>query len=204
MRILGPIVLAQAPLVASRQANFDLCGAVRAKLVGHQHIGCETLFLEQLTHQFHGCSLVAPSLHKKIENLAFVVNRAPQPEMPARDRHGHLIEMPSRRWSRASTAKFSSEQWPELQHPPSHRFVGHVEPTLSEQILDVAIAERETHIQPNGVPDDRRRKLVAGKRDRRPPSYPSNGCALPLPCQSLLGTAIQHGEIAKGPVREVA
>jgi len=30
----------------------------------------------------------------------------------------------------------------------------------------VAIAERETHIEPNGVPDDRGRKLVAGKRDR--------------------------------------
>ena len=68
----------------------------------------------------------------------------------------------------------SSEQWPELQDPPSNRFLGHVEPTLSEQIFDVAIAERETHIEPNGVAGDRRRKLVAGKRDRYPPSYPAN------------------------------
>jgi hypothetical protein len=75
----------------------------------------------------------------------------------------------------------SSEQWPELQDPPSHRFVGHVEPTLSEQIFDVAIAERETHIEPSGLPGDRRRKLVAGKRDRHPPSYPANRDALPLP-----------------------
>jgi hypothetical protein len=29
----------------------------------------------------------------------------------------------------------SSEQWPELQEPPSHRFLGHVGPTLSEQIF---------------------------------------------------------------------
>jgi hypothetical protein len=43
---------------------------------------------------------------------------------------------------------------------------------------DAAIAERETHIQPNGAPDDRRRKLVAGKRDRHAPSYPTTGCAL--------------------------
>jgi hypothetical protein len=73
------------------------------------------LFLEQLTHEFHGCSLVAPSLHKQVENLAFVVNRAPQPKLPARNHHGHLVEMPLRRWPRASTAKVSSEQWPELQ-----------------------------------------------------------------------------------------
>src|SRR5580692_8469585 len=90
------------------------------KLVGHQNIGCEALFLEQLAHQFHGCGLVAPSLHKQVENLTFVVNRAPQPKLPARNHHGHLVEMPLRRWPRASTAKFSSEQWPELQDPPSH------------------------------------------------------------------------------------
>ena len=51
---------------------------------------------------------------------------------------------------------------PEMIYPPSLRFVGHVQPTLSEQIFDVAIAKRETHIEPNGVPDDRRRKLMAG------------------------------------------
>jgi hypothetical protein len=32
-------------------------------------------------------------------------------------------------------------------------------------MLDVAVTERETHIEPNGVPDDRGRKLVAGKRE---------------------------------------
>ena len=35
------------------------------------------------------------------------------------------------------------EQWPEFHDPPSHRFVGHIEPTLSEQIFNVAIAERD-------------------------------------------------------------
>jgi hypothetical protein len=80
-----------------------------------------------------------------------------------------------------SAAKFLGEQRPELQHPSSDRFIGHIEPALSEQIFNVAIAERETHIEPNGVPDDRGRKLVAGKRDRHPPSYPANRDALALP-----------------------
>ena len=48
-------------------------------------------------------------------------------------------------------------------------------------IFDLAITERETHIEPNGVPDDRRGELVAGKRDRHPPSYPPTRYALPLP-----------------------
>ena len=89
--------------------------------------------------------------------------------------------MPPGRRPRPSTAQFSGEHRPEFQYPSPHRFVGHIEPTLSEQIFDVAIAERETHIEPNGVPDDRGRKLVAGKRDRHPPSYSANRDALPLP-----------------------
>jgi hypothetical protein len=48
------------------------------------------LFLDQLAHQFHSGRLIAPSLHQQIENLAFVVNRAPQPELPARNDHGQV------------------------------------------------------------------------------------------------------------------
>src|SRR5580700_5475962 len=114
MRILSPIVLAQALLMARRQSDLGLCRAVRAQLVRHQHIGCETLFLEQLAHQLHGRSLIAPSLHQQIENLAFIVDRAPQPELLASNRYSHLIEMPTRCWPWASMAKFSGEQRPEL------------------------------------------------------------------------------------------
>jgi hypothetical protein len=139
------------------------------------------LFLKQRAHEFHGCSPVAPKLHKEIENLAFVVSRAPQPELLARDHYGHLIQMPSRSWPRASAAKFSGEHRPEFQYPSPHRFVGDIQSALCEQIFDIAIAGRETEIEPNGVPDDRGRKLVAGKRDRHAPSYPPNRNPLPFP-----------------------
>jgi hypothetical protein len=71
--------------------------------------GAKPCFFKQFPQQFHPCSLAAPSLHKKVENLAFVVDRAPQPELPPRNRYGHLIEMPLRRCPRASAAKFSGE-----------------------------------------------------------------------------------------------
>ena len=101
----------------------------------------------------------------------FVVDRAPQPELPAANDHSHLVEMPPGGWPRTSTAKFSGEQWSELQDPPLHRFVGNIQPTLSERVFSAAIAERETQIEPNSVPDNCRRKLVAGNRDRHAPSY---------------------------------
>jgi hypothetical protein len=64
------------------------------------------------------------------------------------------------------------EQWPELQDPSPHRFVRDIQAALSEQIFDVAIAQREADIEPNRVPDNHRRELVAGKRDCHAPSYP--------------------------------
>ena len=91
-----------------------------------------------------------------------------------------LIEMPLRCWPRASTVRFSGEHRPELQDPSPHRFVGDIQSALREQILDVAITERETHIKPNGVPDSCGRKVVASKRDRHAPSYPPTGWALPF------------------------
>ena len=38
-------------------------------------------------------------------NLAFIVNRAPEPELPPRNRYGYLIEMPMRCWRRASSGE---------------------------------------------------------------------------------------------------
>jgi hypothetical protein len=71
------------------------------------------LFLEQFAHEFYGRGLVAPSLHEQLENLGFVVDRSPQPELPA------LSSRPSPRDATAplaveSTAKFSGEQRREL------------------------------------------------------------------------------------------
>jgi hypothetical protein len=93
-------------------------------------------------------------LHEQVENLAFIVDSAPEPELPPGNRHRHLIETPLRRRPRASTAKFSGEQSPELPNPSPYRFAGDIQTALREQIFNVAIAERETHIEPNGVPDN--------------------------------------------------
>jgi hypothetical protein len=75
------------------------------------------VLFEQLADQFHGCSLVASSLHQQIENLACVVDRSPEQESPAGDQNCHLVQMPSRGGPMTSAAKFLGEQRPELQYP---------------------------------------------------------------------------------------
>jgi hypothetical protein len=67
--------------------------------------------------------------------------------------------------TRASLPKFAGEQRAELQDPSSHRLVRDIQPELRQQIFDVAITESEPDMEPNGVPDDRRREMVARERD---------------------------------------
>jgi hypothetical protein len=62
--------------------------AVCSQVVSDQSLGNESVLLQELTHQFHRGVLVSPGLDQHIENLAFVVNRAPQPELPPRNHHG--------------------------------------------------------------------------------------------------------------------
>jgi len=73
--------------MASPQSQFGLRCGIRTQLVSHQHVGREAMLFEQLAHQFHGSSLVASPLHQQIENLAFVVDRSPEPEPPASDQN---------------------------------------------------------------------------------------------------------------------
>ena len=61
------------------------------------------------------------SLEHQIENFAFILSRSPQPELSARNRQGHFVEMPSRG---RSIAKFSSKRRPECSKAFSHRLAG--------------------------------------------------------------------------------
>jgi hypothetical protein len=42
----------------------------------------------------------------------------------------------------------------ELQSPAADRLVGHIDATLGEHILDVAVAQTEAEIEPNGLLND--------------------------------------------------
>src|SRR5580704_13713436 len=150
--------------MASGEAELRLRSAVGSQLVGHEHRGREALPLQQFAHELDGCGLVASPLHEQIENLALAVHRSPQPEPLAADHHGHLVEMPLRGGARATAAKLSSKKRSELQHPAPYRLVGNVETALREQLLNVAIAEREPGIKPNCVPDNGWRKLMTSER----------------------------------------
>jgi hypothetical protein len=52
-------------------------GAIRTKLISGHPLGREALFPQQLAHELDGRATVSPALKQYIEDLAFVVDRAP-------------------------------------------------------------------------------------------------------------------------------
>src|SRR5437660_11374461 len=95
MRILGPIVLPQALLMVAGKPKMPERSAVGAQLVSRHLFRREALLAKQLAHQLDGCALVPSALNQDLEDLALMVDRAPQIHMLAGDLHYHFVEMPA-------------------------------------------------------------------------------------------------------------
>jgi len=74
--------------------------------------------------------------------------------------HAHRIGQAQRRDAGAE-GPVTAVGRPELQKPAPDRLIGDVQTAFGEEFFDVAIAEGETHIEPNGVLNDHWRELVA-------------------------------------------
>src|SRR5258708_18422982 len=69
-------------------------GAVRTQLVGGHPLRREAAFSQQLAHQLDGRAAVSPALKQHVEDLAFMVDRAPEIHPPSGDPDHHLVEVP--------------------------------------------------------------------------------------------------------------
>ena len=146
---------------------------VGAQPVGDQQFRRETLLLEQLVHQPQRRPGIASTLNQHVENLALMVDGTPEIHSFAGDAHHHLVEMPAIARPRATPTQPSRDPRTELQHPAPHRFVGDVEPSFGQELLDIAIAQSEAEIEPDRVLDDLGRKAMAEVAERsHATSYP--------------------------------
>src|ERR1700751_3668939 len=70
-------------------------GAIRRELVRGDALRVDALVLEQPPRELQRRALVAPLLHQYVEDLAFVVDGAPQVHPAATNPDDHLVQMPS-------------------------------------------------------------------------------------------------------------
>jgi hypothetical protein len=93
MRIFGSIVPPKPLLMRAGQSQTPERGGIGAQLVGDQQFGCEPLLLEQLAHQPQRRPSVASALNQHVEDLALVVDGAPEIHPLAGDPNHHLVEV---------------------------------------------------------------------------------------------------------------
>src|SRR5471032_2201298 len=116
-----------------------------------------------------------------------MIDGAPQVHSLARDPNDHLVKVPSIARAWAAAPQISRDHGTEFQHPAPHCFVGHVEPALGQEILNVAVAQGKPEVYPNRVLDDRRREAMSAIREMHhaatlsQPSVPSNLVSVTMP-----------------------
>jgi hypothetical protein len=74
-------------------------------------------------------------------------------ERPA-DRDEYLVDVPDISKLTFQALEAPAVFWSELQAPASHRLIGDDNPSLREQILDIAKTQSEPLVQPDRVADD--------------------------------------------------
>jgi len=123
MRILRPVIGAQALLMPTRETNGPQGRPVRPEFVGDDRRRGEALLLEQFSQQFQRGGLVAASLDQDIENFALAVDCPPQTHVLTANRDDHFVQMPMivRPWSNA--AEISGDRRPEFQNPSTDGFI---------------------------------------------------------------------------------
>src|SRR6266550_9573524 len=145
MGVLSPIVRSQPLLMRAGQAKVPECSSAGAKLSVVSNFGGKP-FLEELAHQPECRPLVAPALNQHVENLALVIDGAPQVHPLSGDPDDHLVEVPSIARAWAAPPQLSCDPGPELQNPAPHRFKGNLQAALGEEFFNVAVAQCESEV----------------------------------------------------------
>ena len=117
--------------------------------------------LEAFAEKALGGALVAPGLNPDVQHITVLIHRSPQVIALAIDAEINLIQMSLVAPTRGAAARRVGKVLAEFQTPRADRLVGDHDAARGQQFLDIAIAQGEAEIEPDGVADDLRRVVVA-------------------------------------------
>jgi hypothetical protein len=111
---------------------------------------------------------IASALHQDVEDILILIDRSPEGVFFSTDSEYDLVQMPCVAATRTVTTQFIRVGLPEFEVLLPYGFVGHNDPALCEQFLNIAITQREAEREPDSVTDNLRREaepFVIGSRD---------------------------------------
>ena len=97
---------------------------------------------------------VSPRLQVHIDDLAVLIDRSPQVVTLTGNLDEHFVDEERVAESGVLAPKSPRKMWAELVAPQPHRLVAHLDAAFGEQILDVAVAEIETMVEPDRALND--------------------------------------------------
>src|SRR5512135_890453 len=141
--------------------DFAFRRTIALQFVSNDHTRRVLQFLKQLAKKSFGGFFVFSTLNQDVKHVSILINRSPEIVLLTTNCEHHLIQMPFVSTARTTVAQFIGVGLPKLQTPLPDRFIGHHDPSLCQQFLNITKTEREAEIQPNRVADDLRRETKA-------------------------------------------
>ncbi len=147
--------------VRNRRHHLPLGGRIALEFIRHHAPWRCALAFEQLPEEAFGGALVAAFLDQNINRIAVLVNRPPQIVQLTANRDEHFIKKPGVAQVASPLLQLAGVVRAKSVTPLPNRFVGNLDSTLCQGILDIAQAEAKPMVQPNGVTDNRRRESMS-------------------------------------------
>jgi len=134
--------------------DLALGGAIAGPLVGDDDPWHIATPLQQFAEEALGRMLVALGSDQNIQNVAVLIHGPPEISQLAVDLEENFIKVPLVPRLRTAVSQLVGVGLAELKRPLTQGFIGHVYAAGGEEFFDIAIAQRETEIEPHGVGDD--------------------------------------------------
>ncbi len=154
MRNFRPVV--QPLMLPVFDAGHDVLfrRGVALEFIGDDHARNVKQTFEQLAKEPFGGVPVSAALRQDVQNVAVLIDGAPQVVKLAVHGEIDFIEMPLIASLGAATSQGIGEFLAKFQAPLPDGFVTDDRTTCGQQLLDVTKAEAKTVVEPNGVADD--------------------------------------------------
>ena len=101
-----------------------------------------------------GCAGVTPVLEKNVNDIAILVDGAPQVVLFTSDLYEDFIDKECVSIARVLAAQAPGNLRPKLDAPEADRFTADGNTPFGEEVFDISVAQTESMAQPNGVTDD--------------------------------------------------
>src|SRR5262245_59533372 len=143
MRVFTPVIEITTLTVFHPGQYLTLGRAIALQFVRNDDARNVCEALEQLAKKLLRRVLIAPALDQDIEDVVVLIDGAPQVMAFTINRQKHFVQVPFVAWLGASTLQPIRVVLPKFQTPLADGFMGDVDTAFKQQLLHVAVTQRE-------------------------------------------------------------